>query len=274
MKSDIQGEKEGTNQAHHRAGPFDCFLTYHPAMIPDELSMHDPKPIRTPWNGFPDVIIHSPELAVKKHVVYAEAKAGDSDAAFQLVQDTISPEAVEKVIDLANGRNPFLASAHAFEKTGVNAIPEALADELAARTGFPVDGSIVQINVVGHTGANGFSRMARQALFDGEVVTGADYLLVDDFIGQGGTLANLKGYIESKGGKVIGATVLTGKDFSAKLALANEQLAALRAKHEDLEDWWKARFGHGFDQLTQSEARYLERTKDADTIRDKIAASE
>lgn len=237
--------------------------------------MHDPNPVRTPWHDFPDVILHSPELAVKKHAVYAEAKAGDSDAAFQLVQETISPEAVEKVIDLAAGRSPLLASAHAFEKTGVNAIPEALADELAERTGFPVDGSIVQINVVGHTGANGFSRLAKQALFDGDVVEGADYLLVDDFIGQGGTLANLKGYIESKGGRVIGATVLTGKPYSAKLAPTNEQLTALRQKHgEQLEAWWIGRFGHDFDRLTQSEARYLERTPDADTIRDKIAASE
>lgn len=74
-----------------------------------------------------------------------------------------------------------------------------MADELAERTGFPVDGSIVQINVVGHTGANGFSRLAKQALFDGDVVDGADYLLVDDFIGQGGTLANLKGTLSPKG---------------------------------------------------------------------------
>lgn len=270
----IQGKQEGTNQAHHGTGPFGCFLAYHQAIFPHEPVMDDLKPIRTPWNGFPDVIIHSPELAVKKHVVYAEAKAGDSDAAFLLVQDTISPDAVEKVIELAGARNPLLASAHAFEKTGVNAIPEALADELAERTGFPVDGSIVQINVVGHTGANGFSRLARQALFDGDVVADADYLLVDDFIGQGGTLANLKGYIESKGGKVIGATVLTGKDFSAKIALTNERLATLRAKHEDLEDWWQARFGHGFDRLTESEARYLERTNDADTIRNRITETE
>jgi hypothetical protein len=181
---------------------------------------------------------------------------------------------VEKVIELAGNRMPLLASAHAFEKTGVNAIPEALADELGERTCFPIDGSIVQINVVGHTGADGFSRLARQALFDGDVVAGADYILVDDFIGQGGTLANLKGYIESNGGKVLGATVLTGKPFSAKLALTNEQLVALRAKHGNLEDWWRDRFGHGFDLLTESEARYLERTEDADTIRNRITAAE
>lgn len=235
--------------------------------------MDDLKPLRTPWLDFPDVIIHAPETAVKKHPLYEAAKAGDSDAAFQLVQDTIALAAVQQVIDLAAGRMPLLASAHAFEKTGVNAIPEALADELGERTGFPVDSSIVQINVVGHTGASGFSRLARQALFDGDVVAGADYLLVDDFIGQGGTLANLKGYIESKGGRVMGATVLTGKPYSAKLALSNEQLAALRAKHERLEAWWEARFGHGFDRLTQSEARYLERSPDADTIRNQIATS-
>lgn len=236
--------------------------------------MNDLKPVRTPWLDFPDVILHAPETAVKKHQCYVDAKSGDSDAAFQLVQDTISPEAVDQVVDLAAGRTPLLASAHAFEKTGVNAIPEALADELGERTGFPVDGSIVQINVVGHTGANGFSRLAKQALFDGDVVEGADYLLVDDFIGQGGTLANLKGYIESKGGRVIGASVLTGKSFSAKLALTNEQLEALRAKHENLEAWWIQRFGHDFDRLTQSEARYLERTLDADTIRNRITETE
>lgn len=87
-------------------------------------------------------------------------------------------------------------------------------------------------------------------------------------------MANLKGYIEFKGRKVIGAAVLIGKDFSAKLALTNERLSALRAKHEDLEDWWKTRFGYGFDRLTQSEARYLERTKDANTIRDRITEAE
>ncbi len=31
------------------------------------------------------------------------------------------------------------------------------------------------------------------------------------------------------------------------------------------------RFGHRFDRLTQSEARYLERTPDVDTIRNRVA---
>lgn len=233
------------------------------------------KPVRTAWGNFPDVVIHASETSVKQHPAYAEAKSGNSDAAFALVRDTVSQEAANDLLTLCAGRLPLLASAHALERTGVNAIPEALADELARRTGFPIDNSIVQINVVGHTGASGFVRLARQAMFDGKVIADVDYLLVDDFVGQGGTLANLKGFIESKGGRVIGTTVLTGKPYSAKLSPTDEQIASLRSKHgKELETWWHERFGHGFDCLTQSEARYLERSPDADAIRNRIVAAE
>ncbi len=162
--------------------------------------MSSAMPIRTLWNAFPDVVIHSPEPAVKKPPQFLDAKSGDAEADFAIVQDTVSVEAIDTLRKLVGAREPVLISAHAFEKTGVNAIPEALADELGLHMCLPVDGSIVQINVVGHTGADGFSRLARQAAFDGDVITGWDYLLVDDFIGQGGTLGILKAIVESKGG--------------------------------------------------------------------------
>lgn len=77
---------------------------------------------------------------------------------------------------------------------------------------------------------------------------GADYILVDDFIGQGGTLANMKGFIESAGGKVIGATVLTGKPYSVILTPSIERLMQLRNKHgKEFEHWWQVKFGHSFD---------------------------
>lgn len=232
-------------------------------------------PIRTPWQNFPPAILHAVESLVKKHPHYQEAKAGSADAAFALVTATTSDKAVAELKELIQGRQAILVSAHAFEKDGVNAIPEAFADELGRRLGIPTDDSVVQINVVGHTGANGFARMARQAIFDGTVIKGANYVLVDDFIGQGGTLANMKGFIEAEGGIVIGATVLTGKPYSAILTPTQEQLAGLREKHgKDFEDWWRNKFSHGFDCLTQSEARYLARTEDVNTIRNRLAAEE
>ncbi|MDN5848667.1 MAG: hypothetical protein L0H63_03375, partial [Nitrococcus sp.] len=98
---------------------------------------------------------------------------------------------------LLDGKKLILVSVTAQEAAGVNAIPEALADLLAARLGLETDASIVQANAVNHTGADGFSRLARQAVFSGEVQPGAQYLIVDDFIGQGGTMANLRGFIEA-----------------------------------------------------------------------------
>jgi hypothetical protein len=117
--------------------------------------------------------------------------------------------------------------------------------------------------------------LARQAVFNGPVVSGRHYVLVDDFVGMGGTLANLRGHIEALGGHVLAAVALTGKAHSAKLCLTANTLQQLRAKHgRALEAWWQHRFGHTFDALTESEARYLTRAEDADTVRGRIAAAE
>lgn len=233
------------------------------------------KPLRTALNGFPDVLIHAAEPVVKKHPRYPAAKSGDAEAAQVLVRDTANDEQVEALRHLLAGRTPILVSVHAYESEGVNAIPEAFADALAIHLGLETDAGIVQTNVVTHTGADGYGRLARQPIFDGDVVPGAEYVLVDDFVGQGGTLANLRGFIESKGGKVLAAVTLTGKPHSAKLALDKTQLEELRQKHgKEFEKWWQERFGYSFDCLTQSEARYLARSPDVETIRDRIAAAE
>ena len=233
------------------------------------------KPPRSSWHDLPDAFIHAPESAVKKHPHYAAAKSGDAAAAEALLADTFNPTVARTLATVVGAEPPILLSAHAYEKEGVNAIPEAFANSLGRLLGWPVDAGIVQSNVVAHTGADGFSRLARPAEFEGAVAPGAAYVLVDDFVGMGGTLANLKGYVETQGGRVVAATALTGKPFSAKLAVSPERLRELRAKHgNDLESWWHHKFGHAFDALTESEARYLTRTADVDTIRNRLAAAE
>jgi hypothetical protein len=233
------------------------------------------QPPRTPWGHFPDVLIHASESAVKQHPAYHWAKAGSDDAAADLVFDTFNPDQALELKRLVGDRAPTLVSAHAFEREGINAIPEVFADQLGKVLGWPVDSSVVQVNVVSHTGAKGFWRLAMQAEFDGVVAPGREYVLVDDFVGMGGTLANLKGHIESNGGTVLAAVSLTGKSHSAKLAPSPERLQELRCKHgTELENWWIEHFAHGFDALTESEARYLARTETVDTIRDRIAEAE
>ena len=233
------------------------------------------RPPRTPWGVFPDVLIHAKESAVKQHPAYQSAKTGHGLSATALVNDTMSEQQNQRLVDLLQGLAPTLVSAHAYEREGINAIPDAFAVEISKAVGWPHDTAVAQINVVAHTGADGFSRMARQAEFTGVIRAGCKYVLVDDFVGMGGTLANLKGYIESKGGKVLAAVCLTGKPHSAKLAPSPERLNELRAKHgTELENWWVGRFAHTFDALTESEARYLARTEAIDTIRNRIADSQ
>lgn len=225
---------------------------------------------RTGWHAFPDVSIHAAETTVKRHPCYARAKAGSGAAAVDLIGEVIDVAKLAALISRLAEQDPVLVSVHAEEEAGRNAIPEVLAEAFAAATDWEIDHQIVQANVVNHTGASGYARLARQALFSGEAKAGRNYVIVDDFIGQGGTIANLKGWVESQGGHVLEAVVLTGKPYSAKIAPSDEQINALRAKHGQLEEWWQRHFGFGFECLTESEARYRVRSEDADAIRDRI----
>ena len=220
------------------------------------------------------MVLHASESAAKGHPNYAAAKGGDLRAADVLSAELVSSAALERIAGMVEGHALELVPIHALESAGVNEIPAALATVLSRLLGLPVNSSIVQLNSVGHTGADGFRRLANQALFSGEVVPGQWYFVADDFVGQGGTLANLIGFINSRGGQVLGATVLTGKPYSAKLAPDEPQIQALRTKHgPDLEQWWQQSLGFGFECLTRSEARYLDNTANAQTIRDRLAAA-
>ena len=237
-------------------------------------------PPRKAWRrDFPDAVLLADETHTKRHPDYAAAKAGDESAAARLVDallDGMGLAAVRTLVTTARkADNPILVCAHAYEREGVNAIPSALSELLSQRLEVPFSTAVVQSNVVAHTGADGYGRMARQARFEGDIEKGREYVMVDDFIGQGGTLANLRGWVEKQGGRVVGAVGLTGKPYSAKLNPTKEQLHELRQKHgPDFENWWREHFGHAFDCLTQSEARYLARSPDVDTIRDRLAAAQ
>ncbi|MDO8788667.1 MAG: hypothetical protein Q7J42_11405 [Sulfuritalea sp.] len=161
----------------------------------------------SPLGRFPDVLIHAAESRVKQHSAYPAAKSGDAGAALDLVRDVFDDALPDRLRELVGDRQPMLVSAHAYEREGVNAIPEVLADVMAKRLGWRVDGGVVQANVVTHTGADGFARLARQPAFDGAVTAGTENVMVDDFVGMGGTLANLRGHIESHGGRVLAAVV-------------------------------------------------------------------
>jgi hypothetical protein len=227
-------------------------------------------PLRAPWpDATQDVLICAAESFVKQHPLYAAAKGGSLREAWALSSEVLSRVPASDLAPLLS-RRPTLVAVQAFEGASINRIPVAMAQWLAGEHGLQADRSIVQINRVGHTGSSGWNRLARQALFDGAVTAGQHYVLVDDFIGQGGTLANLRGHIVSRGGLVDACIALTGQARSARIALSQQTLVKLRSKHAELEPWWQTQIGFGYECLTESEAGYLFRV-DAGTIRSRIS---
>jgi hypothetical protein len=232
------------------------------------------KPSRAPWEqDFPPVLIQAPSSEVTTHPWFAAARTGDVDAAALLVADLLSGAMTDRLAELGMGRAPILASVHAQRQDGLSVLGEVLACGLHMLLGWELDTSLVQANIVDHRGELGFEHLACQAVFDGEVAPGRAYVLVDDFIGQGGTIANLRGHILRRGGHVLGATVLTGNSSAALLAPDSAILQELKDKHGSIESWWQDYFGYGFDCLTAVEAGFLIGNSDPGYVRQRIEAA-
>ncbi len=229
---------------------------------------------RSPWPpAFPDVVVHGDLKARNSHLSYAAAKAGDPHAAKTLAEDLLAEGATERLKTLVAGRRPVLLAITAEEVSGFNAIPDAMAQVLAASLGLAAAaGAVVQANKVAHTRADGWHRLVTPAMFVGAVAAGADYVLVDNLVGFGGTLANLRGFVEQQGGRVLGMTTLTETRDARRIAIRKETLDMLQSKHgEELEQFWGAEFGYGFDCFTNIEAGYLYRAESVAAIKDRMA---
>ena len=226
------------------------------------------------WQAdFPNVNVHSTIRKLTNHGAYEAAKTGDNVQAQMVIRDMANEQ---KVTDLAaNHPDAIIVPVHAIEANGMNAIPGAFADYIGAKTGLEVNDSIVQTNVVGRTGKDKWHRLAFRPTFDGDVIEGRDYILVDDVVTGGGTFSELKDYIESKGGNVVRLVSLGAAQFSAKVAVSEKTKLALTEKYgkKELSSFLKDHVLHGgnVDALTESEARTILQAPSLDSARDRIA---
>jgi hypothetical protein len=227
-----------------------------------------------PWPpNFPGVVVHTTVNERDAHYGYAQAKAGDPDFAFELAFDLLNDAAIDYLRDDLAGLEALLLPVVAEETLGFNAIPDAMAQILARELDLPaVDGEVVQTNKVGHTRAKAFQRFVTPAHFEGYVAPGGNYILVDDHVGLGGTLANLRGHIEGNGGHVIGMTALTESRDGRMISLRPATLDMLWETHgEALNQLWADQFGYGIDCLTEVEAQILCRQPSVERIQDFLA---
>ena len=233
--------------------------------------------VRTDWGDFPSVHVLHKSGALKNHneTLYLQAKKGNIDAAFDVLLNGIVNNAqIDAIAEKIGDRQPILVPVLAIEQAGNNRIPLAFANIVGANLDLEVEDSIVQVVRANHTNAGAYERIVRQPIFDGAVQKGKDYVIMDDTIAMGGTLAALRGYIEHHGGHVILATALTGHFVpTIDIVPTPKMLNAIRQKHPKLDKWWQHEFGYPIDYLTQGELGHLKSPISFDEIRNRLVAS-
>lgn len=238
--------------------------------IPPEWS----NPQRTDWGDFPPIIRNGHLGELKNEPEYQAAKGGDVIAAGQLVNKLINQRTIAEIKQMIGEHRPYIVPVLAEEAAGKNKIPLAMANSFGQELGLSVNHTIKQANKVSRTGAGIDHRFAFQPTFTGEVVSGKEYLLMDDTLSVGSTIANLKGYIETHGGKVLGAAVMTAHEGSLNIVVKPTMIEAINRKHGDgMDKLWKEEFGYGMDKLTQGEAGHLRAAQNVDAIRTRITGA-
>ncbi|OTG61220.1 hypothetical protein B9T36_02125 [Acinetobacter sp. ANC 4204] len=229
--------------------------------------------IRTEWKDFPKVQVLYPLNTLKNasEELYFEAKSGNVFSAFNLL--AIQLDTYDRIIHLKHiftEGNPIIVPVLAIEALGNNRIPAVFAEMIAEILNLEVNNDIVQTVKANHTDAGAYERIVRQPRFDGKVEKGRNYIIVDDTVAMGGTLAALKGYIESQGGYVQRAVTLTGLTTEFDIVPLEKMLKSVLGKHPNLSEWWQYEFGFPIEYLTQGELGHLRTPSSLDEIRNRL----
>jgi hypothetical protein len=142
---------------------------------------------------------------------YAAKNLGDREAAARLVEKFLARDVNVKQLALLKAKFPdaVIVPVHAVEGKSTNRIPMLLAAYIAKQTGIESNYSIVKQTRTHNTGSNAWHRLAFRADFDGNVQPGRRHILIDDVFAYGGTLNELRLFIEKRGGTVVQTAALT-----------------------------------------------------------------
>ncbi len=229
---------------------------------------------RLPWGNFGPVIRNGDLKGLSNEPEYLAAKSGDENAAIILISRLIKDETLEAIRKRIGDTKPILCPVVSLEETGHNKIPLAAAALLGKRLNLAVEDKIRQTNTPHRTNKGSDHRLAFLPEFDGPVTPGASYLMVDDTLAMGGTLAALHSFIKSRGATPLAGIVMTAHEGALDLPVKEGMLRAIRQKHGDKMDaLWQEEFGFGIDRLTQGEAGHLKAADSAQSMKDRLHAA-
>lgn len=211
------------------------------------------------WDkDFPKGYGHTSIAYLKRCVGFEQAKAGDYNAAKQVVRQCIKRNRV----DLIHRLYPSAVLLPVITK---NRLPLALATAI----GLPVYNAVKQINS-GKKCKNmcAMERLIYKSKFHGYVPPGIEFIIVDDIVTQGSTISELRKHVLSQGSFVIAIVALAYSIGSTSIAPKDECISRIKDKFEDKLIFLLAmmNIANDFLEMTNSQLRYLLRFKSLDNI--------
>lgn len=214
---------------------------------------------------------------LKSNSHYLAAKRGNIVDAFRLVEDILTDAHATTIKDaISKYPDAVIVPVHAIEAEGINQIPMAFAVKISKLTGNEVDTRIIQADKSFHTDASRISRFFSRPSFEGKVLDGKSYIIVDDVSTSGSTLKALKDYIEDNGGKVVRVLVLGVGRGGSRFETTNLQKKLLINKFgKDKLDKFLYETGRAnINELTESEVEFLQSFDSINEVREKYFAYE
>ncbi len=229
---------------------------------------------RASWGDFQPVIRNGDLGSLKNEPEYEYAKSGNVDAAIDLVFRLMTDGFLESLSNRISDQTPVLLPVLAEEGAGRNKIPLAMAIVLSKKMGWEISTYIYQKERIGRTDSGADHRLAFNPTFRGPVLRDRAYIILDDTLTMGGTLASLRGFIVNRGGKAAAGAVMTAHEGALDLAVKPKMLQDICRKHgSEMDQFWRSFFGYGIDQLTQGEAGHLKGAETVDAIRRRIVTA-
>ncbi|MFN3832148.1 MAG: phosphoribosyltransferase [Allorhizobium sp.] len=149
------------------------------------------------------------------HPLYDAAKGSrDVGAALEIMDDLVTADTFNKLKQLEHqyGMRPKLIAPSAQIGESNNALAISYAQWLGHELGWGVEEGIFQTKDFSKDKSTAWVRIAHRSGFYGEIDKTTPYVIVDDVVTLGGTLADLRSFILGKGGRVIGMSTLASKD--------------------------------------------------------------
>ncbi|WP_126257396.1 phosphoribosyltransferase [Bradyrhizobium sp. LVM 105] len=221
--------------------------------------------MNVPWQG------NNGGFGIADHPAYWPAKKKrDVRAAIALCDELVTEENLEYLYDLGYGTDPIVAVPAVTIHETQNALARTYGQWLATKMNWSLDSKIYQTKTINRDfNTDGWFRIVNEPAYYGKVEPGRPYIIADDVCAMGGTLASLRGYIETNGGKVLGMTVLaSGSGKNVQISLVGDTFARLTtAWNGELIGAYPQEIGHELESVTEPEGQFLLRCPSYDGFR-------